>query len=64
MNKEGNELCIIYTWIYGCFHGLESVFVTCTVHVTKQHLVIIIFLKKTSAAHYSGTIGIAVLELK
>jgi len=25
MNKEGNELCIMYTLIYGCFNGLESV---------------------------------------
>ena len=25
MHKEGNELCIIYTLIYGCFHRLESV---------------------------------------
>ena len=25
MHKEGNELCIIYTLIYGCYHGLESV---------------------------------------
>jgi len=21
MHKEGNELCIIYPLIYGCFHG-------------------------------------------
>jgi len=25
MHKEVYELCIIYTLIYGCYHGLESV---------------------------------------
>ena len=41
-----------------------SVFVTCTVRVTKQHPVNISFLNKSSAAHYRGTIGIAFLESK
>jgi len=34
MHKEGNELCIIYTVIYGCFHRFESVLDTFTVCVT------------------------------
>jgi len=40
MQKEGNELCIIYPLIYG------SVLITFTVRVTKQHPVNIIFIKK------------------
>jgi len=56
--REGNELCIIYPLIYG------SELITFTVHVTKQHPVSISFLKKTSAAHYRGTIGRVVLESK
>ena len=50
MYKEGNELCIMYPLIHG------SVLITFTVRVTKQHPVNISFLKKTSAAHYRGTI--------
>ena len=42
----------------------RSVLITFTVCVTKQHHVNISFLKKTSAANYRGTIGLAVLESK
>ena len=42
----------------------RSVDITFTVRVTKQHPVNISFLKKNSAAHYRGTIGLAVLESK
>jgi len=40
------------------------VIITVTVRVTKQHTVIISFLKKTTAGHYRGTIGLAALESK
>jgi len=41
------------------------VLIAFTVRVTKQrHPVNISFLKKTSAGHYRGTIGLAVLESK
>jgi len=39
MYNEGNELCIIYTLVYG------SMLITFTVRVTKQHPVNISFLK-------------------
>ena len=42
----------------------RSVLITFTVRVTKQRLVNINFLKKTSTAHYRGTIGLVVLESK
>ena len=42
----------------------RSVLITFTVRDTKQHPVIISLLKQTSAAHYRGTLGLAVLELK
>jgi len=59
MHKDwGNKLCIIYPFIY------ESVLITFTVRVTKQHSVNISFLKNNSAAHYRGTIGFDVLESK
>ena len=57
MHKEGNELRIIYP-------RSRSALITFTVRVTKQHLVNMSFLKKTSASHYRGTIGLAVLEIK
>ena len=41
----------------------RSVLITFTVRVTKQHPVNISF-KKTSAVHYRGTIGLAILESK
>ena len=41
----------------------RSVLITVTVRVTKQHPVNISFLK-SSAAHYKGTIDLAVLESK
>jgi len=49
MHKEGNKLCIIYMLIYGCYHGLESVLITFTVLIIKQHPVNISLLKKLSA---------------
>ena len=56
--QRRNVLCIIYLLIN------RSVLITFTVRVTKQHPVNISFLKKTSAAHYRGTIDLAVLESK
>jgi len=40
-----------------------SVFITCTVRVNKQHPVNIRFRRKSSVAHYKGTLGIVVLVL-
>jgi len=42
----------------------RSVLITFTFRVTKRHPVNISFVKKTSAAHYRGTVGLAVLESK
>ena len=48
--KKEMNLCIIYTLIYGGFHGLESVLVTCTVCVAKQHPVNISSIKSKCSA--------------
>ena len=68
MHKEGNEQCFIYTIKYDCCHKLSpcsgSMLITYTFRVTKRHPVNISFLKKTSASHYRGTIGLAVIESK
>ena len=62
MQEEGNELCIIYPLIYGSelwvcanyFYSLRKQTTSCQYKL----------LKKTSAAHYRGTIGLVVLESK
>jgi len=54
MQKEGNELCIIYPLIYG------SVLIVLIVRVTKQHPVNISFLKKL--VHVKQTYACCVLD--
>ena len=62
MCKEGNEMCIIYTLIYGSvlyvrayyFYSPRNQTTSCQYKLSK----------KTSAAHYRGTIGLAALESK
>jgi len=56
MHKVEKELCIIYPLICG------SKLITFTIRVTKQRQYKLS--KKTNAAHYKGTIGLAVLESK
>ena len=41
----------------------RSMLITSTIRATKQHPVNIIF-KKTSAAHYRGTIGLAIRDTR
>jgi len=62
MHKEGNELCIIFPLIYGSvlyvrayyFYSPRNQTTSCQYRLSK----------KTSAAHYRGTIDLAVLESK
>jgi len=62
MHKEGNKLCIIYPLIYGSVLKVRAYYFYSPRNQTTSFQNKLS--KKTGAAHYRGTIDLAVLESK